>query len=468
MIGQERGRTIYFIGIGGIVMAQAALLLQELGYHVRGADTTLYPPADQLLKEGEVPIEEGYDATHLFPHPDLVVIGNSVSRGNPEVEVVLDEGIPYLSLPELIRKVFLQRRRSVVVTGTHGKTTTASLLAWLLFRGGLDPSFIIGGVPLNFGRGFRYGEGDWVVLEGDEYDSAFFDKRPKFLHYLPRMVILNNIEYDHADIYRDLEEIKLSFCHLLRMIPNKGVVIGCADDKVTMEIISQVSCQTETFGTKGKWSLKDVIISPKGTSFCLLEGKENLGTFDVTLWGEHNLKNTLAAVVTAHLLGISIPKIREGLRTFQGVKRRMEVVGEVRGIMVIDDFAHHPTAVRETLRAVRSRFNSGRLWAIFEPRTQTIRRGFLQRELALALGEAEKVVIGKVLPTADGKGLDPQLLLQEIKGVKGTHALYVENLQEIVTLCVEGVEPGDVVLVMSSGYFDGLPRRIFDALTKIS
>ncbi len=466
MILPKKGQTIYFIGIGGVVMAQAALLLKEMGYKVRGSDVSLYPPTDGLLQEGGVTIEEGYDSVHLFPHPDLVVIGNAVSRGNPEVEAVLDEEIPYCSLPELIRAVLLQGRRSMVVAGTHGKTTTASLLAWLLFKGGLDPSFMIGGIPLNFGRGFRCGKGDWVVLEGDEYDSAFFDKRPKFLHYLPQLVVLSNIEYDHADIYQDLEEVKLSFRRLLGIVPRKGVVVACRDDEVIREIISEAPCRVETFGAEERWSPKGVRMTQKGTTFCLYRGEEDLGEFELPLWGEHNLRNALGAVVAAHLLGLSLPEIREGLQTFQGVGRRMEVVREVRGIMVIDDFAHHPTAVREALRAVRSRSLNGRLWAIFEPRTQTMRRGFLQEELALALEEADRVVIGRVSSVpAQGRGMDPQRLMQDIRGAKGDAAVvYLEDPEEIISHCVKEAKSGDVILVMSSGYFDGLPERIFNAL----
>lgn len=461
----KEGQTVYFLGIGGIAMAQAALLLQRMGYEVRGSDVSFYPPTDRLLQEGGVSVEEGYDPAHLSPHPDLVVIGNAVSRGNPEVEVILDDGIPYLSLPELIREVLLWERRSVVVAGTHGKTSAASLLAWLLFKGALDPSFLIGGIPLNFGQGFRLGKGDWVVLEGDEYDSAFFDKRPKFLHYLPQVVILNSIEYDHADIYRDLEEVKLSFRRLINLIPRKGMVIACTDDEAVREVISEPPCQVDTFGQGGRWSLNRVRVTEKGTKFSLRRAEEDLGELELPLWGEHNLKNAMGAVVAAFHLGLSLSDIREGLRAFQGVKRRTEVVGEVRGITVIDDFAHHPTAVRATLRAIRSRFSGGRLWAIFEPRTQTMRRGFLQRELALALGEAEHVVIGKIpSPPVGGTGLDPHRLVHDIRGAKGSDAIYREDPEEIVAHCVEGVRSGDVVVVMSSGYFAGLPGGIFNAL----
>lgn len=465
MIVPEKGQTIYFIGIGGVIMAQAALLLKEMGYRVRGSDTALYPPTDQLLKAGGIAVEEGYDATHLNPYPDLVVIGNAVSRGNPEVEAVLDEGIPYCSLPELIHEVLLRGRRSAVVAGTHGKTTTASLLAWLLSKGGLNPSFLIGGIPLNFGRGSRFGTGDWVVLEGDEYDSAFFDKRPKFLHYLPQVVVLNNIEYDHADIYRDLEEVKLSFRRLLKIIPRKGVLLACVDDEVVREIVTGALCRVETFGTEGRWSPTGVRATSEGTTFRLQRGGEDLGEFATPLWGEHNIRNAVGVVVAAHRIGLSLSEIREGLRTFQGVRRRMEIIGEAGGIMVIDDFAHHPTAVRETLRAVRLHFPKRRLWEVFEPRTHTMRRGILQAELASALEEAGRVVIGKVSANPDhGKGLDPHRLVDDINQVRGETATYLEDPQEIVARCLVEVQPGDVIVVMSSGPFGGVAKRILDAL----
>jgi UDP-N-acetylmuramate: L-alanyl-gamma-D-glutamyl-meso-diaminopimelate ligase len=462
----KKGAHCYFIGIGGIAMAQAALLLQEMGYAVRGSDASLHPPSDQLLQEGNIVAEEGYDAAHLSPPPDLVVIGNAVSRGNLEVEAVLDKGIPYLSLPGLIAEVLLDKRRSAVVAGTHGKTTTTALLAWLLFAGGLDPSFLVGGVPLNFGRGYRSGRGKWAILEGDEYDSAFFDKQPKFLHYLPQVVILTSIEYDHADIYQDLEAVKRAFRQLLAIIPTEGILIACIDDAVVREIISGAQSRVETFGGKGEWSPQRVRVTPKGMIFSLHRGGEELGELEIPLWGDHNLSNAVGAAVAAILIGLPMAQVREGLRTFQGVRRRMEVIGETRGITVIDDFAHHPTAIRETLRGVRARFPQARLWAVFEPRSQTMRRRVFQEELVAALGKADQVVIGKIFsPPSQGEALDPQGVVQEIRRTKGDAAAsYLEDPESIVSRCVAGAVPGDVIVVMSSGHFAGLPERIFTAL----
>lgn len=463
----KKGGQCYFIGIGGIAMAQAALLLKEMGYAVRGSDTSLHPPSEQLLQGGKITVKEGYDAVHLSPPPDLVVIGNSVSRGNPEIEAVLDQGIPYTSLPGLIEEVLLNEKRSIVVAGTHGKTTTASLLAWLLFDGGMDPSFMIGGVALNFGQGYRLGDGEWAVMEGDEYDSAFFDKGPKFLHYRPQVVILTSIEYDHADIYQDLEAVQNAFRQLLAIIPKEGIVIANTDDVVVRDMVSKAPCLVETFGAEGFWSPKGVLTTSEGTVFHLRRGGEDIGEFTIPLWGEHNLSNAVGAMIAANLIGLTIPQIKEGLQTFQGVRRRMEVVREAGDITVIDDFAHHPTSIRETLRAVRARFPKGRLWAIFEPRSQTMRRDILQGELATALQEADHVVIGRIfsLPS-QGEVLDPQRVAQEIRKAKGDAAArYLEAPEEIVAHCVEEAAPGDVIVVMSSGHFAGLPERIFTALS---
>ena len=462
----KKGGYCYFIGIGGIAMAQVALLLKKMGYQVRGSDPALYSPTDRLLHEGKIVVEQGYDADHLTPPPDLVVIGNAVSRGNPEVEAVLDQGIPYTSLPGLIEEVLLNDKNSAMVVGTHGKTTTASLLAWLLFAGGMDPSFMVGGVALNFGQGYRLGHGKWVVLEGDEYDSAFFDKGPKFLHYRPQVVILTSIEYDHADIYQDLEAVKSAFRQLLAIIPKKGALIANTDDEIVSELIPEARCQVKTFGAAGLWSPTEVRTTSEGTIFHLYEGGEDRGEFTIPLWGLHNVGNALGAVIAGTLIGLTIPQIREGLRTFQGVRRRMELVGEARGITVIDDFAHHPTAIRETLRAVRSRFPDGRLWAIFEPRSQTMRRAILQGELTEALQEADHVVMGKVFsPPSQGGALDPSWVAQEISRAKGDAAArYLEDAEEIVSHCLSEAAPGDVIVVMSSGHFAGLPERIFMAL----
>jgi UDP-N-acetylmuramate: L-alanyl-gamma-D-glutamyl-meso-diaminopimelate ligase len=447
-------------------MAQAALLLQEMGYRVRGSDAGLHPPTDQLLRDGNIVVDKGYASAHLSPRPDVVVIGNAVSRGNPEVEELLAQGIPYLSLPVLIKEVLLAQRQSAVVAGTHGKTTTTSLLSWLLVAGGLDPSFLVGGVPLNFGRGYRAGAGGWAVLEGDEYDSAFFDKGPKFLHYQPSLVVLTSIEFDHADIYQDLEGVKDAFRRLIALIPREGTLIACSDDPVVKEVIAGAQCHVETYGQTGMWSARGLWGTAQGTIFSLQQGDKKLGELEVPLWGEHNISNVVAAVAAARRIGLSLTQIREGLLAFQGVRRRMETVGETGGITVIDDFAHHPTAVRETLRALQSRFPERRLWAVFEPRSQTMRRKVLQEGLAQALTEADRVVLGRPFsPPAPEEALDSGKVVEEINRYKGDGAaVYLEATDQIVALCTAEAKPGDVIAVMSSGHFEGLPTRIFSAL----
>ena len=456
-----KGKDLYFIGIGGIAMAQAALLAQQLGYRVRGADQGLYPPASELLLEGGVEIHLGYDPSHLSPKPDLVIIGNALSRGNPEVEEVLNQRIPFISLPSFIKRTLIEGRTPLVVAGTHGKTTTSSLLAWFLFRGGLDPSFFIGGVARNFERGWRLGRGEVVVIEGDEYDSAFFDKRPKFVHYLPQMVILNDVEYDHADIYHDIEAVKGAFLQLMRLLPSRGRLILSGQGEAAKEISSQVPCPIERVAP-GKWWYKIEREDERGIRFRLLKGGEDLGDFHLPLWGRHNLRNAIGAMVAAHLLGLPWDRIRDGLKEFKGVRRRLEVVGRERGVMVIDDFAHHPTAVRETLSTLKSLFPQARVWAIFEPRTGTLRRGYLLGDLLKALSLADRAILGSS-PEVRGKlAFDPQ------EATAGSDVLWVEETGEIIRRVVSEATPGDVVVVMSSGSFDSLPQRLLDALRKSS
>ena len=321
-------------------------------------------------------------------------------------------------------------------------------------------------MALNFDQGYRLGRGGWVVLEGDEYDSAFFDKGPKFFHYHPQVVILTNIEYDHADIYHDVEAVKSVFRQLVAIIPKEGILIANIDDVIVKELSTEAQCQVETFGAAGLWYPTGVQGTSEGTVFRLQRGSEDLGEFTIPLWGLHNVSNAVGAVIAASLIGLSLPQIKEGLRTFQGVRRRMEVVGQAGGITVIDDFAHHPTAIRETLRAIRSRFPDGRLWAVFEPRSQTMRRDILHGELTTALQEADHVVIGRIFsPPSQGEALDPSMVAQEISRDKGDGtACYLEDTEEIVAHCVEEAASGEVIVVMSSGHFAGLPQRIFTAL----
>src|SRR5262245_54342019 len=361
-------KRIHLIGICGTAMASLAGMLQARGFQVAGSDQSVYPPMSIFLEGLGIRLFEGFSEKHLIPAPDLVVIGNVVSRGNPEVEHTLNEKIRYASMAEVLKEFFIRGRRSYVVSGTHGKTTTASLLAWLLEAAGLDPSFLVGGIAENFGSSFKLGGSDLFVIEGDEYDTAFFDKGPKFLHYLPERVILNNCEFDHADIYADFEAVKTSFRRLINIIPSRGKLIASWDDPVVRELSAKAFCPVESFGLNGgaQWGARSVEFLEEATRFEALRNGVPWGRFETPLAGGFNVKNCLAAMACAADLGLDSTTVAQGLRTFKNVKRRLEIRGEVKGIMVFDDFAHHPTAIHETLSAVKARYPASRLWAVFE------------------------------------------------------------------------------------------------------
>ncbi|RMD99764.1 MAG: UDP-N-acetylmuramate:L-alanyl-gamma-D-glutamyl-meso-diaminopimelate ligase, partial [Calditrichaeota bacterium] len=388
-------KRIYLIAICGTGMASLAAMLKSKGYEVWGSDENIYPPMSTFLEEQQIPVLKGFNPAHLSPPPDLVVIGNAMSRGNAEVEYVLNEKIPYTSLPAALREFFIRGKYACVVTGTHGKTTTASMLAWILQHAGKAPNFFIGGIPENFGQGFQLTGGKYFVIEGDEYDSAFFDKSPKFLHYLPDLLIINNIEYDHADIYRNLEEIKTAFHRLIRIIPGKGHIIANNDDPVVKELVQTVYSQLHLFGEAGAapWQFADVQFTAAGTKFKVVHRAKELCEIEMGLNGLHNVRNALAAFVAATQLGLSPAEIAAGLRTFKGVRRRLTQIAEIDNIKIFDDFAHHATAVRETLRGLRARYPERRIWAIFEPRTASAKRKFFEAQYYQAFDAADKAVI---------------------------------------------------------------------------
>src|SRR3990167_7169900 len=377
MSGQLRpGDHVYLIAICGVGMASLAGLLQSQGYRVRGSDQNSYPPMSTYLGRFGIEVLAGYSVKHLVRRPDLVVIGNAVSRNNPEVQSVLDLGIPYLSFPQALGRFLIGSKRSIVVVGTHGKTTTTALLAWVLAKVGWDPSFFVGGIPLNFDTGFRYGEGGWVVLEGDEYDSAFFDKGPKFLHYRPEKVILTSVEFDHADIYRDLEHLKAAFRSLVELIPSSGSLLVCNEYAAALEVAAAARCPAIFYGEGARrdWEARNVCVREGRSLFEPRYKGISEGTVEIPLMGRHNVNNAMAVYAMARELGIDRAALRGALASFSGVKRRQEVKGEVNGITVIDDFAHHPTAVKETVEAVRAAYPGRKLWAIFEPRSNTEER----------------------------------------------------------------------------------------------
>lgn len=463
-------------------MASLAGMLKEKDFEVRGSDQNVYPPMSTELAKLGIVVFSGYNERNLEPRPDLVVIGNALSRGNPEIERVLDAGIHYCSLPEMVREMFIRGRISVVVSGTHGKTTTTSILAWIFERAGLNPSFLIGGIAQNFSKSYQVGRGPHFIIEGDEYDTAFFDKGPKFLHYLPDSVLLNNIEFDHADIYPNLEAVKLSFRRLINIIPRKGALIVNADDPIATELSLAAFCEVQTFRlgtspenekssadlTQKAYSARHIQTLAEGTAFTVDVDGEPLGDFKIPLFGDFNVSNALGAIVTAVRYGIRIQVIHDALESFQSVRRRMEIRGSVAGITVIDDFAHHPTAIRQTLKALRSRFAGSRLWAVVEPRSATMRRTVLEEELSRAFPDADEIIIAglyspeKIVPELR---LSPQRVVETLKRA-GKSARFLPGAAAIVEACVPLARRGDVFVIFSNGGFDNIHEQLLEGLRK--
>ncbi len=463
-----RGSHIHLIAVCGVGMASLAGLLQARGYRVTGSDQNVYPPMSTYLADIGIPVMPGFRAEHLSQRPDFVIIGNAVSRGNPEAEYVLENGIPYSSFPEALGRFLIGMRQALVIAGTHGKTTTAALAAWVLTQANLAPGFFVGGVPLNFGSGWDPGAGNYVVLEGDEYDSAFFDKGPKFLHYRSRHVILTSVEFDHADIYRDLDHVKDAFRRLMEMIPPDGNLVVSKDYAAAMEVASRARCPVVSYGTAGDWQAVDLRFD-SGRSFFTpaYRGKRDAEVMAGVI-GRHNVQNALAVYAMGRALGIDRAELLEGFATFRGVKRRQEIKGERRGIVVIDDFAHHPTAVMETIDAVRTAYPKRRLWALFEPRSNTSRRNVFESEFARALARADRVIVAE-LYQPEKVPLDQRLsvarVVAEINGVAGGGcAVTLADSQEIADYISTYGAAGDVVLVMSNGAFDGVHEKILRAL----
>jgi UDP-N-acetylmuramate: L-alanyl-gamma-D-glutamyl-meso-diaminopimelate ligase len=463
---------VHLSGIAGTAMASLAGLLRERGHAVTGSDQDVYPPMSTQLQELGIPVRSPYAAANVPEDADLVVIGNALSRGNPEVETVLDRKQRMTSLPALLAEEFIRGKTSLVVAGTHGKTTTTSILAFLLHRAGLDPSFLIGGVPVDFERSYRLGAGPHMVLEGDEYDCAFFDKRPKFVHYMPDVAVIGNVEYDHADIYPDLASVQRAFTHLLNLVPRRGLVVAGLETPALREILPRAHCPVETFGLSGEadWRAVDVRPSETGWRFRLVRKGRDLGDFDLSLPGEHNLRNALAALAAAAGAGLEPQHARSALAAFRGVKRRLEVRGRVRGVVVYDDFAHHPTAVRETLRAMRAALaaqpGSGRLVAVFEPRSYTSRTRVFQEEFARAFQDADRVIVAAAhLPAKvpEGQRLSETELVGAIAEL-GKDARFVPAVDEIVRGLAADLREGDRVVVLSNGGFGGIHEKLLRAL----
>ena len=463
----------HLIGICGTAMASLAGMLQARGALVTGSDENVYPPMSTMLASLGIEVKQGYHAEHLNPQPDCVVIGNAIPRGNREVEETLNRKLLYRSQAEVVKEEFIRGRRSLVVAGTHGKTTTTGIAAWVMDQGGLNPTFLIGGIAQNFGVSFRVTNSDYFLIEGDEYDTAYFDKGPKFMHYLPELAIVNNIEFDHADIYPDLAAVRLAFRRLMNLVPANGRLIVGWDNNNVREVVAsfgeRLFTQLETFGMSpdAKWQVADADYSGEFSTFKVVREGVEWGQFKTPLIGDFNLLNCLAVIIAADAWGIGRESIAKALASFKNVRRRAEVRGEAGGVTVIDDFAHHPTAVRETLNALRNKYRQRRLVAIFEPRSWSSRLAVFQREYAQAFAAADYVVIAKVFDSQKvaekGRMLDTDELIKEIAQTNKP-ALALPGADEIVGHLLPQLRQGDVVAIMSNGGFGGIHEKLLAQL----
>ncbi|MDQ3800643.1 MAG: UDP-N-acetylmuramate:L-alanyl-gamma-D-glutamyl-meso-diaminopimelate ligase [Acidobacteriota bacterium] len=466
----------HLIGICGTAMASLAGMLQARGHQVTGSDQNVYPPMSTQLEKLGIEIMSGYRAENADVGADCTIVGNTISRGNAELEEVLNRKLLYRSQAEIVKEEFIRGRRSLVVAGTHGKTTTTSIATWVAEVGGLNPSFLVGGIVQNFGASFRVAAGsDFFVIEGDEYDTAYFDKKPKFMHYLPEIAIVNNIEFDHADIYRDIAEIKFAFSRLMNLVPGNGRLIVGVDSLIAREVLDEMRgklfTQIETFGTsdEAKWQARDIDFSGDVTRFAVFKEGQSWGEFETHLIGEFNVRNCLAVIIAADAWGISREKINEAFRTFKSVKRRVEVRGVERGVTVIDDFAHHPTAVEETLKALKTKYEGKRLIAVFEPRSWSSRLAVFQEPYTKAFKYADYVIIAGVYNTSKaselGEVLNVDELVADIKS-QNKPALAFPDADAIVAHLAPELKEGDVVAIMSNGGFGGIHDKILNALKK--
>jgi len=456
---KEAPQHFHFLGICGTAMGSVAAELRERGFSVTGSDENIYPPMSIFLEKKGIALKEGYRAENIPADVDIVVVGNVIKRGNPEVEAVLNRKLFYLSLPEVLKNYFLRGHHNLVVTGTHGKTTTTALLAWIMEKAGHKPGYLVGGLSKNLAQGARLNRSKYFVIEGDEYDSAFFDKRSKFIHYLPELVIVNNIEFDHADIFHDLEEVKLSFRRLLNVVPQNGMVLLNGDDRNCVEVAKDCLAQMVEVGFSENCAqrIREAAYSSSGSRFKL--GDDN---FEISLVGEFNVRNAAMAVTAARFYDVPKAKIDNALKSFSGIARRQEVRGEVRGVKVVDDFGHHPTAIAQTIQALRHRYPGHRIWAVFEPRSNTTRRAVFQQQLPDALRLADGVFIAQVAKLEqipEKERLNPESVVAAIAN-SGRPAFYEENADAIVDRIVPMLQPKDVVAVFSNGGFDNIHEKL--------
>jgi UDP-N-acetylmuramate: L-alanyl-gamma-D-glutamyl-meso-diaminopimelate ligase len=456
-------KHFHFIGICGTAMGSTAAAFRKLGHKVTGSDSAVYPPMSTMLEQCGIELMSGYRAENLPEKADLVIVGNAISRGNAELEAVMDRKLRYTSMAELLKWEAMQGKRNFVVSGTHGKTTTTSILAWLLEANGKNPGYLIGGVPDNFEVGARFTDSEYFVIEGDEYDTAFFDKRSKFVHYLPEAVIVNNIEFDHADIFNSIDDILLSFSRLLRIVPRNGKVFLNGDEATCRSLIAECPAPLATVGTGegNDFRIRVAAATPEHTDFEL-----NGVAFRLPMVGEFNARNAAMAVCVARFSGLTDEQIRTALLTFRGVKRRQTERGTVRGITIIDDFGHHPTAIRETLRGLRQRYAGSRLWALFEPRSNTSRRNALQGDLIDALKEADGAIVAAVShpeKVPAGQLLDVDAVTVAVRAA-GRQAYHEADVDAIIARLKPLAKEGDVVIVFSNGGFDGIHAKLLERL----
>jgi len=461
-------KHIHLIGVCGTAMASLAGMLAERGFRVTGSDAAAYPPMSDFLNSLGIPVSQPFSEANLNPRPDLVVVGNAISRGNVELEHLLDQRIPFCSMPQILHDEFLRGKEVLVVAGTHGKTTTTSMLAWIFHSAGLQPSFLIGGIAENFGSSFQLGPGRHFILEGDEYDTAFFDKGPKFLHYFPDQVILTSVEFDHADIYKDLDAVETAFKRLVNLVPRRGRIVAFDHGESLKRCLVKAFCPVERYGASdlAGWKVDHLRLEPERTSWSVVHNGEPWADLEFALGGEYNVWNATAAAALAAGCGISREAIGEALKTFKSVKRRLEVRAQVNGVTMIDDFAHHPTAIAATLTALRARYPRARLWAILEPRSNTMRRNVLQEALGNSLALADEVIVAGVFKSEaipEAERLDLDAVVKQI-AKQGKRARIVTEADGIVQLAAPEMRPGDVVAILSNGGFGGiyekLPRRL--------
>jgi UDP-N-acetylmuramate: L-alanyl-gamma-D-glutamyl-meso-diaminopimelate ligase len=468
----ETIRQIHMIGVCGTGMASLAAMLKESGYEVSGSDEGVYPPMSDFLDQNHIQVCQGYSAQNLKREPDLVIIGNALSRKNPEVEHVLNDRLPFLSFPEALKHFFLRKKIPIVITGTHGKTTTTSIVACCLHSAGLQPNFMIGGIAENFQSSYGLEGGKHFVVEGDEYDSAFFDKGPKFLHYLPFLGVIGNVEFDHADIYPNLDAIKLQFRRFVNLMPQRGFLAVGSDSPAAMEVSENSLCIKETFGlnSESDWRAQNIEQSGDRCRFDVLYRNQFFQHFETNLFGSYNIRNSLAAIAILNHLEVPADSIQKGLESFIGVRRRLQLRANVDGIRIYEDFAHHPTAVRETLQAIRNAFRPERIWAVYEPRSATSRRNVFQKEMAEALSLADCIALPALFrpeKVPEPERLDENRLIDDLRS-RGCSAWNLGTVESIIQKLCEDTRSGDLIVIMSNGGFGGIYEKLPAALKQRS